>query len=221
MAAEILPNWSQVELMPFVNGLQQHLLLQNHHVTFWKFATPPRDITLAGQASYNSNDWIAALIAQIWPQLWVSPNSFFESAVVSPPSKLKAGDYPDFDDCLARMTVQEMIEGREDTFTQGQGFIQSSDAVIDVKSKHGKELARARKEKQRKKIRKTEIAREERSPGGMRKESSKIGHPSDFKGLSLRLVVLIGRPLDMFAMYGASHLVTATFVQGIVLTQKK
>ncbi|KAF8146702.1 hypothetical protein K438DRAFT_502149 [Mycena galopus ATCC 62051] len=68
-----------------------------------------------------------------------------------------------------KMSVALWREGRKDTFTQGQGFGQASDAVNDEKRQHKKELARARKQKERKHIKKMEIARGERSPGGSKK----------------------------------------------------
>ncbi|KAJ7902966.1 hypothetical protein B0H13DRAFT_1882387 [Mycena leptocephala] len=70
------------------------------------------------------------------------------------------------------MTVALWREGREDTFTQGQGFGKASDAVIDAKRQHKKELARARKQKERTQIKKMEIARGERSPGDSKKRKN-------------------------------------------------
>jgi hypothetical protein len=72
-----------------------------------------------------------------------------------------------------KMTVALWREGREGTFTQGQGFRQHSDASNDAKHEHEKELARVRKQKERSNTRKIEIARGERSPGGTKKRKVK------------------------------------------------
>jgi hypothetical protein len=72
-----------------------------------------------------------------------------------------------------KMTVALWREGREGTFTQGQGFRQHSDAVNNAKHEHEEDLARVRKQKERSNTRKIEIARGERSPGGTKKRMVK------------------------------------------------
>jgi hypothetical protein len=62
------------------------------------------------------------------------------------------------------------LEGRNETFTQGQGFGQASDVVQRAKQERAKDLARARKQKQRANEKASEIARGERSPGGRKRK---------------------------------------------------
>lgn len=76
-----------------------------------------------------------------------------------------------------RVTVALWREGREDTFTQGQGFNEASDAVNDAKREHQRDLARSRKRKERSRTRKTEIARGDRSPGGTKRKVRYARYP--------------------------------------------
>ncbi|KAJ7687531.1 hypothetical protein B0H17DRAFT_1300752 [Mycena rosella] len=62
------------------------------------------------------------------------------------------------------------LEGRDETFTEGQGFGKASDAVQAVRREHKKELARQRQQKHRKLERSMEIAKGARSPGGTKRK---------------------------------------------------
>lgn len=120
-----------------------------------------------------------------------------------------------------KMTIALWREGRKDTFTQGQGFGQASDAVNEAKKQHKTELARARKQKQRGNTQKIEIAQGERSPGGTKKRkvnsgdsamrsaqllfrrfslTSKIARTNDSKVLLLRQLVPTEPPLAMLVI---------------------